>query len=124
MDHALGGSRIGPLHRVMITANQLGLLRLGVECLRVGLETQGSSIRDSEQLEYLRSGPFSSVIKLQRDDQLKIREREPTTQARVRGKPVAARRRKALLLAGCFAVILCGLVGAFTLIKWLLGIVF
>ena len=109
---------------VMITANQLGLLRLGVECLRVGLETQGSSIRDSEQLEYLRSGPFSSVIKLQRDDKLQIREGEPPTQAPVKRKPSAFRRREVLLAVGCFAVILCGLVGAFTLVKWLLGIVF
>jgi len=109
---------------VMIRANQAGLLRLGVECLQVGLEKQGSPIRDSGQLEYLRSGPFSSVIKLQRDDKLQIREREPNTQAPVKRKPIAFRRREVLLAVGCLAVILCGIVGAFTLVKSLLGIVF
>ena len=106
---------------LIITANQSGLFRLGVECLRIGLCEDASRATDFEQLKYLNSGPFSSVVELQRDDGLektdpKLREPRPDQPKRKRkGSGV-------VVFASLF--VLCGMVGAFTLLRQLLGLIF
>jgi hypothetical protein len=111
----------------LITANQTGLLRLGIECLRAGLcpEDQTSDaqsrLRQLEHLAYLAGGDFDTVAGLRRDDQLRYKSAPPAPTL----EDQAREWKKVGWIAPAFLVcfFICATVGAVSIVKWMLSFV-